>query len=64
MLTIKLVLTAIAIAIGLVYVIGIAYSALKQPRSMKFVYWLSVVWMAAGEVFYIRYFIELLEAKQ
>ena len=63
MLTIKLVLTVIAIVIGLVYVIGIAYSALKQPRGMRVVYWLSAVWMAVGEVFYIRYFIELLEAR-
>ena len=63
MLTIKLILTAIAIVIGLVYVIGIAYSALKQPKGLKVVYWLSVVWMAVGEVFYIRYFIELLEAR-
>lgn len=63
MLTIKLILTVIAILIGLVYVVGIAYSALKQPRGMKVYYWLSVVWMAVGEVFCIRYFIELLEAR-
>lgn len=63
MLTIKLVLTAIAIAIGAVFAIVLVIDAIKKIET-RWAYFIVIGWIAVGEAFYIRYFIELLEAKQ
>ena len=64
MLAIKLMLTVIAILIGLVFVMGVIFSAVEEKSKMtKVAYWIAVAWLAIGEAFYIRYFIELLEAR-
>lgn len=61
MLYIKLILDAIAVLVGIVYVIGMVAEVIKHPKgATAVVYLIAVFWMAFGEVFFIRYGVDLI----